>query len=140
MAAIEAVRPGNCWNDPHEAAVKVITKGLVDMKILSGNLKKLIANESFRPYFMHRTGHWLGMDVHDVGEYKVDGEWRVLEEGMVTTVEPGLYFSNNIPGLDPKWWDIGIRIEDDVLVTEAGNEVLSDQAPKEVSTIEELIL
>ena len=110
------------------------------MKILSGNLKKLIANESFRPYFGHRTGHWLGMDVHDVGEYKVDGEWRVLEEGMVTTVEPGLYFSNNIPGLDPKWWDIGIRIEDDVLVTEAGNEVLSDQAPKEVSTIEELIL
>ena len=140
MAAIEAVRPGTCWNDPHEAAVKVITKGLVDMKILSGNLNKLIADESFRPYFMHRTGHWLGMDVHDVGEYKVDGEWRVFEEGMVTTVEPGLYFSNNIPGLDPKWWDIGIRIEDDVLVTEAGNEVLSDQAPKEVSTIEELIL
>ena len=140
MAAIEAVRPGNCWNDPHEAAVKVITKGLVDMKILSGNLNKLIADESFRPYFMHRTGHWLGMDVHDVGEYKVDGEWRVLEEGMVTTVEPGLYFSNNIPGLDPKWWDIGIRIEDDVLVTEAGRDILSDRAPKEVSTIEELIL
>ncbi len=140
LAAIEAVKPGNCWNDPHEAAVKVITKGLMDMKVLSGNLKSLIADEAFRPYFMHRTGHWLGMDVHDVGEYKVDGEWRVLEEGMVTTVEPGLYFSNKIPGLDPKWWDIAVRIEDDVLVTEAGRDVLSDRAPKEVSIIEELII
>ena len=90
------------------------------MKILSGNLKKLIANESFRPYFMHRTGHWLGMDVHDVGEYKVDGEWRVFEEGMVTTVEPGLYFSNNIPGLDPKWWDIGIRMKMTYLLLKLG--------------------
>ena len=140
MAAIAAVKPGNCWNDPHEAAVKVITKGLIDMKILRGNPDKLIEDESFKPYFMHRTGHWLGMDVHDVGEYKVDGEWRVLEKGMVTTVEPGLYLSSNIPGLDPKWWDIGVRIEDDVLVTGSGREVLSDRAPKEVSTIEELIL
>ena len=140
VAAIEAVKPGNSWNDPHEAAVRVITRGLIDLKILTGAVEDLVAEESYRPYFMHRTGHWLGMDVHDVGEYKIDGEWRVLESGMVTTVEPGLYLSRNIQGLDSKWWDIGIRIEDDVLVTNNGNDVISSRVPKEVSEIESLML
>lgn len=135
-AAIAEVRPGNSWNEPHEAAVEVITRGLIDLGILKGRLRKLIDAEAYRPYYMHKTGHWLGMDVHDVGDYKILDDWRVFEPGMVTTVEPGLYFSATLKDLPKQWWNIGIRIEDDVLVTEAGHEVLTIEAPKSVAAIE----
>ncbi|MCW9025430.1 MAG: Xaa-Pro aminopeptidase [Gammaproteobacteria bacterium] len=138
-AAIEQVKPGNHWNDPHEAAVKVITQGLKDLGILKGSIKNLLKNESYKPYYMHRTGHWLGMDVHDVGDYKVETEWRVLEPGMVLTVEPGLYIAGGHKGVAKKWWDIGIRIEDDVLVTKDGCEVLTADVPKEPDEIETLM-
>jgi Xaa-Pro aminopeptidase len=138
-AAIEAVKPGNHWNDPHDAAVKMLTKGLIKLGILKGTPAKLIKEEAYRPFYMHRTGHWLGMDVHDVGDYKIDGQWRVLEPGMVLTVEPGLYIPAGSKGVAKKWWDIGIRIEDDVLVTRTGHEVLTSGVPKEVIEIEVLM-
>jgi Xaa-Pro aminopeptidase len=137
-AAIARVRPGNHWNEPHEAAVETITRGLVDLGLLRGRSARLVKDEAYKPYYMHRTGHWLGMDVHDVGDYKVDGEWRVLEPGMVMTVEPGLYIAPNARGVPKKWWGIGIRIEDDVLVTKDGCEVLSRDVPKAVDEIEAL--
>ncbi|HSH41275.1 MAG TPA: Xaa-Pro aminopeptidase [Arenicellales bacterium] len=138
-AAIEAVQPGHHWNDPHDAAVKVLTKGLVQLGILKGNVRKLIKDEAYKRFYMHRTGHWLGMDVHDVGDYKVGGEWRVLEKGMVLTVEPGLYIPAGTRGVAKKWWDIGIRIEDDVAVTQDGREILSIGAPKAVDEIEAIV-
>lgn len=137
-AAIEQVRPGNHWNDPHEAAVEVITRGLVDMGILKGKVNKLIDDHAYKRFYMHRTGHWLGMDVHDVGDYKVDDEWRVLESGMVMTVEPGLYIPQ-ADDVDSKWWNIGIRIEDDVLVTKDGYEVLTDGVPKQPDEVETMM-
>ncbi|MDH3526790.1 MAG: Xaa-Pro aminopeptidase [Gammaproteobacteria bacterium] len=138
-AAIEQVQPGNHWNDPHQAAVKVLTRGLVKLGILKGKPGELIRKEAYRRFYMHRTGHWLGMDVHDVGDYKVGGEWRVLEPGMVLTVEPGIYIPAGTRGVARKWWNIGIRIEDDVLVTRDGHEVLSDAVPKSVGEIEALM-
>jgi len=137
-AAIAEVKPGNHWNQPHEAAVRVITQGLLDIGLLQGKFETLIEQEKYREFYMHRTGHWLGMDVHDVGDYKVGGEWRVLEPGMVLTVEPGLYVRDP-KHIDKKWHFIGIRIEDDVLVTKTGNEILTDAAPKEVDDIEALM-
>lgn len=138
-AAIEQVKPGNHWNEPHEAAIKVITQGLIDIGILQGDLETLIKEAAFKEFYMHRTGHWLGMDVHDVGDYKVDDEWRVLEPGMVLTVEPGIYISADQENVAKKWRNIGIRIEDDVLVTKDGYEVLSKDAPKEPDEIEALM-
>ena len=135
LAAIEQVRPGRHWNDPHEAAVKVLTEGLVALGILHGRSRSLIKEQAYCRYYMHRTGHWLGMDVHDVGDYKLEGEWRKLEPGMVLTVEPGLYLKAQ-RGLAKKWWDIGVRIEDDVLVTAQGHEVLSEDAPKTADAVE----
>jgi len=135
-AAIEQVKPGNHWNDPHEAAVKVITRGLKDVGILTGSLKKLLEDQACKPYYMHRTGHWLGMDVHDVGDYKVDTEWRVLEPGMTLTIEPGLYISSRHGEVARKWHNIGIRIEDDVLVTKEGCEVLTRDVPKDPDEVE----
>ena len=138
-AAIEKVRPGNHWNEPHEAAVRVLTKGLVDLGILKGRVNTLVKEELYKPYYMHRTGHWLGMDVHDVGDYKIGGEWRVLEPGMTLTVEPGLYLAAGTPGLPKKYANIGIRIEDDVLVTRNGHEVLTVDTPQTVEHIESLM-
>ena len=138
-AAIEKVRPGNHWNDPHDAVVKVITKGLVDLGILKGRVATLIKNEAYKPFYMHRAGHWLGMDVHDVGDYKIDGKWRLLEPGMVLTVEPGIYIPAGAKGVAKKWWNIGIRIEDDLLVTKDGYDVLSKDVPKTVEEIEALM-
>ncbi|MDA1106904.1 MAG: Xaa-Pro aminopeptidase [Proteobacteria bacterium] len=135
-AAINKIKPGNHWNEPHAAAVRVLTQGLLDLGLLKGKLSTLIKNEAYRRYYMHRTGHWLGMDVHDVGDYKVGDTWRMLEPGMVLTVEPGLYIPAGSKGVAKKWWDIGIRIEDDVLVTAGGHEVLSAPAPKTVAEIE----
>ncbi|OUR64625.1 Xaa-Pro aminopeptidase [Methylophaga sp. 42_25_T18] len=137
-AAIAEVKPGNHWNQPHEAAVRVLTEGLLELGLLNGKLETLIEKEQYRKFYMHRTGHWLGMDVHDVGDYKIGGEWRLLEPGMVLTVEPGLYVRNP-ENIAKKWHFIGIRIEDDVLVTKTGNEVLTQGAPKEVDEIEALM-
>jgi Xaa-Pro aminopeptidase len=128
LAAIEEVYPGNTWNAPHDAAVKVITRGLVKLGLLKGRTPTLIKEQAYHRFYMHRTGHWLGMDVHDVGDYKVGEEWRVLEPGMVLTVEPGLYIPAGSRGVARKWWNIGIRIEDDVLVTRDGYDVLSKNA------------
>ena len=138
-AAIEEVKSGNHWNHPHERAINVLTEGLVDLKILKGEVSGLIEQEAYKPFFMHRTGHWLGMDVHDVGDYKLAETWRLLEPNMVTTVEPGLYIAANSKGVDKRWWNIGIRIEDDVLITRDGNEVLSKDIPKEIDDIEALM-
>ncbi len=139
LAAIEEVYPGNTWNAPHDAAVKVITRGLVKLGLLKGRTPTLIKEKAYHRFYMHRTGHWLGMDVHDVGDYKVGGEWRVLEPGMVLTVEPGLYIPARSKGVTRKWWNIGVRIEDDVLVTRDGYDVLSKNVPKEIDEIEALM-
>jgi Xaa-Pro aminopeptidase len=138
-AAIAAVRPGNTWNDPHEAAVRELSKGLVTLGVLSGKLDDLIGEEAYLPYCMTKTGHWLGLDVHDVGDYQVNGQWRVFEEGMVTTIEPGVYFNENMMEVPSEYRGIGVRIEDDVLVTKSGNEVLTDQVPRTVDEIETLM-
>jgi Xaa-Pro aminopeptidase len=139
LAAIAQVKPGNHWNDPHEAAVRVITEGLVDLGILKGNPDTLIEDLEYRRFYMHRTGHWLGMDVHDVGDYKVDDTWRLLEPGMVLTVEPGIYIPAGSRGVRKKWWNIGIRVEDDVVVTRDGCDILTKDVPKTVEAIEALM-
>ena len=132
------VKPGNTWDQPHEAAVRVLVEGLVDLSILSGEIDALIEDEAYKPYYMHKTGHWLGLDVHDVGDYKVDDHWRLLEPGMVVTVEPGLYISPS-DEVDKKWWNIGIRIEDDIIVTKQGNEVITATLPSKLKDIEQLM-
>jgi len=138
-AAIAKVKPGNHWDDPHMAAVQVITQGLVKLGLLKGRVPKLVKDAAYRRFFMHRTGHWLGMDVHDVGDYKIGDEWRVLEPGMVMTIEPGIYIPTGSRGVSKRMHNIGIRIEDDVLVTRAGAEVLTSHAPKSVEAIEALM-
>ncbi|NOX42951.1 MAG: Xaa-Pro aminopeptidase [Gammaproteobacteria bacterium] len=135
-AAFKKIAPGHHWNDPHTAAIKVLTKGLVKLGILKGQPAQLIKDQAYRRFYMHRTGHWLGMDVHDVGDYKVGDQWRVLEPGMLLTVEPGIYIPAGSKGVAKKWWDIGIRIEDDVLVTQDGHDVLTKDLPRTVDEIE----
>ena len=137
-AAIDQILPGTTWNRPHEAAVRVLTEGLVDLGLLVGPIDALIEDQRYRRFYMHRTGHWLGMDVHDVGDYKVGGEWRVLEPGMTLTVEPGLYVTPT-DNVDTRWHNIGIRIEDDVLVTRKGCEILTTDVPKRPEEIEALM-
>lgn len=149
-SAIAAVKPGNNWDAPHQAAIRTLVAGLVELGLLQGEVDELMkdppksedgspAKEApYRQFYMHKTGHWLGLDVHDVGDYKIKGEWRTLEPGMVLTVEPGLYISP-AENVDPKWWNIGIRIEDDVLVTQDGCEVLTKAVVKEVADIEALM-
>jgi Xaa-Pro aminopeptidase len=136
QAAIEQVRPGNHWNAPHEAAVQVLAEGMVALGLIKGRASTVIKKGRYRKFYVHRTGHWLGMDVHDVGDYKIGGEWRVLEPGMVMTVEPGLYVAAGDKQVARKWWNIGIRIEDDVLVTRDGNRVLTGAVPKSIDEIE----
>ncbi len=135
LAAIDKTRRGNHWNEPHDAAVKVITRGLKKLGLLDGTLPRLIKDEAYRRFFMHRTGHWIGMDVHDVGDYKVGDQWRELEPGMVTTVEPGIYIAPQ-RGVPKRFHNIGIRIEDDVLVTAKGPDVLSKGLIKDPDAIE----
>jgi len=137
-AAIEQVRAGSGWNDPHDAAVRVLAQGMLDLKLLSGSLDEALEKESYKRFYMHRTGHWLGLDVHDAGEYKRAGLWRTLEPGMTLTVEPGLYIraADDVPAA---LRDIGVRIEDDVAVTAQGCEVLTAAAPKAVDEIEALM-
>jgi Xaa-Pro aminopeptidase len=138
-AAIDKARPGHHWNEPHDAAVKAITQGLVKLGILKGKVANLIKEGAYRKYFMHRTGHWLGMDVHDVGDYKVGEQWRVLEPGMALTIEPGIYIPAGTRGVAKRWWNIGVRIEDDVAITRDGNEVLTARLPKDPDAIEKLM-
>ena len=138
LAAIEKTCKGNHWNEPHDAAVRVITQGLIDIGLLKGTLKSLIKDGAYRDYFMHRTGHWLGIDVHDVGDYKVGDEWRFLETGMVTTVEPGIYIPAGSKAAK-RWQNIGIRIEDDVAVMSDGPDVLSKGLAKDPDDIESLM-
>ena len=137
LEAIKEVRPGKTFVDPHIRAVRLLTEGLVRFGLLQGDPEQLIKEEKFKQFYMHRTSHWLGMDVHDAGPYKVGDEWRKLEPGMVMTVEPGLYIATDAEGVDPRYRGIGIRIEDDVLVTPEGNEVLSAGVPKTFEEIEE---
>ena len=139
LAAIASIKPGNHWNTAHDITVHVITEGLVQLGLLKGRVSTLIKKMAYRDFYMHRAGHWLGMDVHDVGDYKVGGEWRMLEAGMVLTVEPGIYVSPNNKKVDKRWRGIGIRIEDDVVVTKNGCRVLTDLAPKTVAEIEALM-
>lgn len=138
-ACIELIRPGLPWNAVHDLSVKMLTQGLVELGLLEGEVEALIESGAYREFYMHRIGHWLGMDVHDVGNYKLNGEWRPLEPGMVMTIEPGLYISPHNDRVEPRWRGIGIRIEDDVLVTRDGAEVLTAGVPKSVDAIEALM-
>jgi Xaa-Pro aminopeptidase len=137
-AAMDKVRPGNAWNEPHEAAVRVLAQGMLDLKLLSGSLDEVLEKEAYKRFYMHRTGHWLGLDVHDAGEYKRAGQWRALEPGMALTVEPGLYIraADDVP---VRLHNIGIRIEDDVVVTQEACEVITAEAPKGIAEIEALM-
>jgi Xaa-Pro aminopeptidase len=137
-AAIEKTVVGNHWNEPHDAAVRVITKGLRKLGLLEGSLPKLLKDGAYQPFYMHRTGHWLGIDVHDVGDYKVGDEWRMLEPGMVTTVEPGIYIGNSRK-VPKEFRNIGIRIEDDVAITSKGPDVLSKGLVSDPDDIEALM-
>jgi Xaa-Pro aminopeptidase len=136
LAAIDAIRPGTTFIEPHDRAVRVLTEGFLRLGLLEGEIDKLIEEAAFQKYYMHRTSHWLGMDVHDAGPYKVADEWRRLAPGMVMTVEPGLYIAEDAEGVDPRYRGTGIRIEDDVLVTQEGHEVLSARVPKTIPEIE----
>lgn len=140
LEAIDAVRPGAAFIEPHDRAVRVLTEGLLRLGLLEGEIGKLIEESAVKKFYMHRTSHWLGMDVHDAGPYKVADEWRRLVPGMVMTIEPGLYIAEDAEGVDPRYRGIGIRIEDDVLVTEQGYEVLSARAPKTIAEIESVML
>ncbi len=134
-ASIAATRVGATLEEVHHKSVDVITRGLVKLGLLQGEVLKLIKEEAYKPFFMHRTSHWLGMDVHDVGSYYVDGKPRVLEEGMVLTVEPGIYIGREYDKVPPEWRGIGVRIEDDILVTKAGPENLTAEIPKTVDQL-----
>jgi len=136
-AAIDKLRPGNAWNEPHDAAVRVLAQGMLDLKLLAGSLNEVLEKETYKRFYMHRTGHWLGLDVHDAGDYKRGGKWRPLQPGMVLTVEPGLYITaaDDVP---EALRGIGIRIEDDALVTADGCEILTAETPKGIAEIEAL--
>ena len=139
LAAIDEVRPGRTFDAYHEAAVRVITRGLCKLGLLAGSVDKNLREQGYRRFYMHKTGHWLGLDVHDVGDYRIDGEYRVLEPGMVVTVEPGLYIAPDQKGVPAKFRGIGIRIEDDVVVTTGDPEVISAAVPKGAAEIEALM-
>ena len=139
LAAIKEVKPGNHWDEPHLASVRVITQGLIQLGLINTDFEEAIQNELYKAFYMHRIGHWIGLDVHDVGDYKVGGEWRVLEPGMVMTVEPGIYIAADNHNVDKKWRGIGVRIEDDVAVTKTGSKILTKNVPKTVKDIEALM-
>ncbi|WP_353570620.1 Xaa-Pro aminopeptidase [Candidatus Albibeggiatoa sp. nov. BB20] len=138
LAAIEQAKPNNTWDDVYYATIEVITQGLVDLGLLVGDVNQLIETKAFRQFYMHKAGHWLGMDVHDVGLYKKEDQLIPLQAGMVLTIEPGIYIPQQA-NVDPKWWNIGIRIEDDVLITKTGCRVLTEKLIKSVDDIERLM-
>ena len=135
LACIEAIRPGKAFHDYHQVAERVLAQGLIDLRLCEGSLDAVLESGTYKQFYMHRAGHWLGLDVHDVGLYRVDGESRLLEPGMALTVEPGCYIrpADRVP---EEFWDIGVRIEDDVLVTAEGSENLTAATPKSVSDVE----
>ena len=139
IAAIDAVRISNSYKQPHNVAVRILVQGLLNLGIMQGDIEEIIEKESFRQFYMHGTGHWLGMDVHDVGSYKQNGEWRTYEEGMVVTVEPGLYIAPDDETVEVKWRGIGIRIEDDIVATKNGPLNLTSKVVKTVEDIEALM-
>ena len=134
-AAIEEVRPGKLWQDPHDAAVRVLSRGFIDLGLCQGSVDGVIEAGDYKKFYMHRTGHWLGMDVHDCGDYKRDGQWRSLTPGMVLTVEPGCYVRPG-EGVPERFWNIGVRIEDDAVVTPSGCEIITAAAPKAIAEVE----
>ena len=139
LEAFHYIAPGRHWNEAHEATVRVIVAGLVELGLLAGEVDELIEREAYKPFYMHRAGHWLGMDVHDVGDYKIGGVWRELEPGMCMTVEPGIYIAHDNEAVEERWRGIGVRIEDDVVVTADGCRILTTGAPKSVAEIEALM-
>jgi Xaa-Pro aminopeptidase len=132
------VKPGNPWNAPHDAAVRVLARGFIDLGLCRGTLDEVLEKEDYKRFYMHRTGHWLGLDVHDAGDYKERGAWKALQPGMTLTVEPGCYVRPG-DGVPERFWNIGVRIEDDALVTAAGCEILTGGAPKRVDDVEALM-
>ena len=138
-AGIACVRPGCVWDEVQRTIVRILTSGLVDLGLLHGDVDDLIERTAYSPFYMHNSGHWLGLDVHDCGQYKTNGQWRALEEGMVLTVEPGLYISAGLDGVDSRWWDIGVRIEDDILVTSKGHVNLTAALAVEIDDLEALV-
>lgn len=140
MRVIEQIKPGTPWIHLQHTSDRVMTEELVKLGLLVGKVDELLAEQAYHKFYMHRIGHWLGLDVHDAGSYKVDGgAWRLLEPGMAFTVEPGIYIAPGDKKVDKKWWNIGVRIEDDILVTDKGYEVLTAGVPKTVAEIEELM-
>jgi len=139
LGAIDMVRKGNQWDEVHEAAIEVVAQGMLDLGILQGSLEQVLEDETYGEFYVHKTGHWLGLDVHDVGDYQVDGHSRELEPGMVLTVEPGIYIKPGEPSVDECWRGLGIRIEDDVVVTRDEPEILSGDVPKTIDEIESLM-
>ena len=138
-AAINCITPGVTYDQANKATIEVITQGLVELGILKGDVDQLIAEGAYREFYMHSVSHWLGMDVHDVGDYKINNQWRVYEAGMLLTIEPGIYIAADNQNVDKKWRGIAVRIEDDILVTKAGREVLTDGVPKQRDQIESLM-
>lgn len=138
-AAIAAAQPGASWIAPHNAAVQVLTEGLLRLGLLKGTLSQALKEHAYRRFYMHKTGHWLGLDVHDVGDYRIEGEFRLLEPGMAFTIEPGLYIPPGAKGVAAKWQGIGVRIEDDIVITAKGNEVITHDAPKEIDAVEAVL-
>ena len=138
-AAINCISPGVTYDQANKATIEVITQGLVDLGILKGDVDQLITEGAYREFYMHSVSHWLGMDVHDVGDYKINNQWRVYEAGMLLTIEPGIYIAADNQNVDKKWRGIAVRIEDDILVTKAGREVLTDGVPKQRDQIESLM-
>jgi Xaa-Pro aminopeptidase len=139
LAAIAMVKPSATISGIHDKTVRVLTEGLLRLGLLKGSLEEQIKEGKYKKFYMHRTSHWLGMDVHDTGMYQTGDTARTLAAGMILTIEPGLYISGDDPEVDQKYWDIGIRIEDDVLVTESGYVVLSAKAPKSIEDIERVM-
>ena len=137
--SMDQLQPGNKWNLAHEKSVEVIVEGLIDLGIIKSSKQEAIDTGEYSKFYMHRIGHWLGMDVHDVGSYKRDGDWRDLEPGMVMTIEPGIYILDSLEGVEDKWKGIGVRIEDDVLVTKKGFEVLTPDIPRSIEEVESTV-
>lgn len=139
LAAIDRVVPGTPYNLIQDTIVKIMTEGLCELGILKGRVQDLLEQRAYQRFYMHSSGHWLGIDVHDVGCYKINEQWRSLDPGMVLTVEPGIYIGPDCSEVESKWRGIGIRIEDDILVTETGCQVLSGDLPKTISSLENLV-
>ncbi len=139
LAALKSVKAGASWTAPQDVIVKILTQGLIDLGILKGKRDSLIEQQAYMPFYMHRSGHFLGLDVHDSGRYRINNKWRKLEPGMALTIEPGLYISADIPGVHKRWHNIGVRIEDDVIVTGKGCDVLSRNVPKSIDDIETIM-